>query len=255
MLTWKNVDGCLESATSEEAPYTITINDQFGHSHNSKRVGPNKPLEGLGLLKTALGSQTHQFRKAISDAGSLAERLRRGSAMKTRESWLALKTRIYPIIAYPLALTSFTSTQCKRISIILEDAILSTLRISRKMKKAVVYAPLELGGIGLPSIQCLQDQKGMQHMIRQLKWGREPAEDVHITLSQLQLQTGFLDPLLSRPVLPAPHIETGWLSHIRQRLCDLRAHIEIEDVWTPCHNAYMTNPSWKFSAGCANRRG
>ena len=89
------------------------------------------------------------------------------------------------MIAYPLALTSFTATQCKRISVILEAAILPTLRISRNMKKAVVCAPLELGGIGLPSIQCVQDQKGIQHLVRQLEWSREPAEDVCITLSQL----------------------------------------------------------------------
>ena len=63
MLTWKNVDGCLESATSEEAPYTITINDQFGHSHNIKRVEPDEPLEGLGFPRTALGDQIYQFRK------------------------------------------------------------------------------------------------------------------------------------------------------------------------------------------------
>ena len=69
--------------------------------------------------------------------------------------------------------------------------------------------------------------------MRQLEWGREPAEDVRITLSQLQLQMGFLDPLPSCTRLPALHIEPDWLSCIRQRLCDLNAHIEIEDAWTP----------------------
>ena len=159
------------------------------------------------------------------------------------------------MIAYPLALTSFTATQCKRISVILEDAILPTLRISRKMKKVIVHAPLELGGIGLPSIQCLQDQKGIQHLVRQLEWGREPAENVRITLSQLQLQAGFLDPLLFCPTLPAPHIESGWLSHIRQRLCDLNAHVEIEDPWTPLPQRATTSPSWRSSADCASKKG
>ena len=84
MLTWKNVDGCLEPVTSEENPCTVTVKDQFGHSHDIRRVAPDESLEGLGFLRTALGDQTHQFRKAISDAGSLAERLRRGSALRTR---------------------------------------------------------------------------------------------------------------------------------------------------------------------------
>ena len=81
--------------------------------------------------------------------------------------------------------------------------------------------------------KAIKFQKGIQHLVRQLEWGREPAEDVRITLSQLQLQKGFLDPLLSCPTLTAQHIEPGWRSHIRQRLYDLNAHIEVEDAWTP----------------------
>ena len=217
ILTWKNVDGCLEPATSDETPCTVTVKDHFGHSHKIKRVELDEPLEGLGFLRTALEGKTHQFRKAISSARSLAKKLRHGSALKPRESWLVLKSRIYPVIAYPLALISFTAEQYKRTSVILEYAILPTLCISRKMKKAVVYAPLELGGIGLSSTQCLQDQKSIQHLVCQLDWGREPAKGIRIVLSQPELQTGFLAPLLSYPTLSAPHIEPGWLSHIPHR--------------------------------------
>ena len=55
MLTWKNVDGSLEPATSKDAPCTITVNDQFGYIHDIKGVEPDKPLEGLGFLRTAQG--------------------------------------------------------------------------------------------------------------------------------------------------------------------------------------------------------
>ena len=79
--------------------------------------------------------------------------------MKTAEALLALKTRVLYVVTYPFGLISFTFKQCKRISVILEDAILPTLNINRKMKKAAVYALLELGSIGLPNIGLILDQK------------------------------------------------------------------------------------------------
>ena len=56
MLTWKNVDGSLEPATSEETPCAVTVKDQFGHSHKEiRRVEPDESLEGLGFLDGTWG--------------------------------------------------------------------------------------------------------------------------------------------------------------------------------------------------------
>ena len=67
----------------------------------------------------------------------------------------------------------------------------------------------------------------------QLQWGNEVANDMHITLSQLQLQSGMTKPVMEHPEIWLPHIEQGWLSHVRERLKVLDACIEIEDAWVP----------------------
>ena len=95
--------------------------------------------------------------------------------------------------------------------------MLPQMGISRKMKKAILYAPLELGGFGLPNMCLIQDQKTIQHFVRQLEWGSTVANDIHITLSQLQLQSGFVRPILEFPSARVPHIEVGWITHIRSR--------------------------------------
>ena len=59
------------------------------------------------------------------------------------------------------------------------------------------------------------------------------SNDIRITLSQLQLQSGFIDPNLKFPTTKAPHIETGWITHIRGRLKTLNASIVVEDAWAP----------------------
>ena len=103
--------------------------------------------------------------------------------------------------------------QCKRISTILEDAVLPQMGISREMKKAILYAPPELGGLGLPNMCLIQDQKNIQHFVRQLEWGSTVANDIHITLSQLQLQSGFVNPILEFPSVRAPTLKRDG-SHI-----------------------------------------
>ena len=132
-----------------------------------------------------------------------------------------------------MALTTFTVKQCKRISNIHEDAILPQMGISRKTRKAVLYAPPELRGLGLPNMCLIQDQMNIQHLVRLLEWGSTVSNDIHITLSQLQLQSGFIDPILEMPATKAPHLEAGWITHIRGRLKELNASIVVEDTWVP----------------------
>ena len=115
------------------------------------------------------GNMTPQFKAIMGKTQDLTTKLRRGSALRASEVWLALTTRTLSVVTFTLALTTFTVKQCKRISVILEDAVLPQMGISRKMKKAVLYAPPELGGLGLPNVCLIQDQKNIQHLVRQLE--------------------------------------------------------------------------------------
>lgn len=110
-------------------------------------------------------------------------------------------------MGYPLALTTFTAKQCYKLSVILDNAMLPKLGINRKMKRTVVYSPLNLGGIRYPSIASQQDYKSIHHFVHQLEWDKEVGKDIQIVLSQLQLQSGFVSPLMEDPDLPAPHLK------------------------------------------------
>ena len=70
-------------------------------------------------------------------------------------------------------------------------------------------------------------------MVRQLEWGDIVSNDIHITLLQLQLQSGFIEPLLESPKSHAPHLEKDWITHVRDRLAKLNACIAVENAWVP----------------------
>ena len=60
--------------------------------------------------------------------------------MVAGDASLLLQTRVIAAVSYPLALTSFMTKQCCRLSVILDNTILAKLGINRKVKKTVIYA-------------------------------------------------------------------------------------------------------------------
>ena len=150
-----------------------------------------------------------------------------------REAWLALVTRVLPRVTYPFKLTRFTKEQLKRISIVIDNVILPQMGINRKMPRAVVYAPLELGGIGYPSIETIQDHQSIGHFVRHLQWGKKIATDLRIALSHAQLQSGMVTPILDDTTANISYLKPGQIKHIRERLAHLNGSTWIEKVWTP----------------------
>ena len=101
------------------------------------------------------------------------------------------------------------------------------------MKRIAVYAPLELGGVNFPSIETIQDQKGISLFVRQLQSGKEIASELKILLSVAQLESGFISPILEETALRAPYLEPGIITHLRMRLDDLDGQIAVEGAWHP----------------------
>ena len=99
--------------------------------------------------------------------------------------------------------------------------------------RAIIYSPRQLGGIGYPSIENEQDKNLIYHFIHQLEWDKEVGQDIRIVLSQLQLQSGFVSPLMEDPDLIAPHLKQGWLSFLRERMARLNGSIALQDQWAP----------------------
>jgi hypothetical protein len=82
------------------------------------------------------------------------------------------------MITYSFPVTSFTANQLKSLAVLIDNAFIPKLGMSSKMKRIAVYAPLELGGANVPSIESIHDQMGIQHFVRSVQWGKELAMDI-----------------------------------------------------------------------------
>ena len=101
------------------------------------------------------------------------------------------------------------------------------------MARIPVYAPVNLGGIGYPCLESIQDYKGIQLFLRQLQWDQELSTDIRIVLSIAQLESGYVTPTLEDTTSKILHLEVGLMQHLRDRLGVMNGKILIEENWHP----------------------
>ena len=166
-----------------------------------------------------------QCREYASNAGA--------AKLNTAEAWSMLTGRIIPSVTYPMSVTTFTETQCKSMNTIIDKIMINKLRLNRHMPKAVVYAPLTLGGIGYPSFQIIQDQKGILTMLKHFRWNGTVANDMLTVLSAIQLIAGWTTPIFEDTTTRLDYIQQGWFTHQRSRMGRMQATMWIEHQWCP----------------------
>jgi len=232
VLAWMTDKGRMIMRNRDTTLGDIHLSDHRGISSKINFKEHDKPNVGLGFSLVPTGTMAFEFANRLQQAKDCATSL--GTAtLTTTEAWLALVTRVLPKVTYPFMLTRFSKKQLHRLAIILDNVMLPKLGINRKMKRAVVYAPLELGGIGYPYIGTIQDQKGIGHFVKHLQWGQEIGTEMRALLSHAQVSSGLVTPLMEDTSLHLTYLEEGMISHLRDRLRELKGGIWIENLWVP----------------------
>jgi hypothetical protein len=84
-------------------------------------------------------------------------------------------------------------------------------------------------------METIQDQKGITLLLRQLQWGKENAQDIKIVISQAQLDSGLMEPILEETKTWTPYIEEGLIRHICEHLAYLEGSMAMN---IPQRNSY-----------------
>ena len=138
-----------------------------------------------------------------------------------------------PKMAYPLHLTSLDKTQCGKVDTKIRQAIFPPMRLNRNIPDAIAYGPEEYGGMEFTDTQTLQDQVQIPYVIKQIRWGQTVANDMLVTLDNLQLMSGFVRPVMEFTETPLEFCDKGFFSQLRARMGEYDAHLWIEQAWTP----------------------
>ena len=98
---------------------------------------------------------------------------------------------------------------------------------------AVVFDTVNHGGMEFPEAYALQDQLQIKNVIRQLRWDETVANDILVTLDNIQLNVGFVTPIMEDTGPQMDYVDQGLLASLRGRMGEIEATMWIEKAWAP----------------------
>ena len=230
LIAWELVAGHLSLIQSP--PTTLVMRDYHGSHSTIQYLPPSQPNVGLGFHLCPNGDQGPHYR-SVRDALASICRTVSTAHLREHELHLLLRQRLIPKLSYALHGSSFTEQQCDRLNSLLRASFLPGLRLNRNFPSAVLYGPVDYGGMEFPELYTLQDQVQLDYLLKQLRWDKTVANDFLVTLDSIQLCSGFTSPLLESVTTTLDYLEPSYIIDIRRRLAELGAHMWIEDAWTP----------------------
>jgi hypothetical protein len=152
-----------------------------------------------------------QYEWMLATAESWADKLRAGY-LPRHLTWQAWKTTIQKTLEYPLPVTTLTRKQCDKISSTLANAALPRCGILRTFPRALVYAPIKVGGLDIPNLYI---EQGIGHILRLIRYSQSQNHStgklLRFTCEAFKLQLGCNGRLWEIPRVLAPLATQSWI--------------------------------------------
>ncbi len=145
---------------------------------------------------------------------------------------ISYKSSYCPKVRYGLAVTTFTFDQCHRIQQKPVRTFLAKMGFNRNIPKAIVFAPIQFGGIDMYHTYVMQGFDKIQMVTRHLRIRSSLATKFRIQLECYQLRIGTDTPALqdSRTI---PHANDKWIDSFRLFLAHIDGQFLVHNLWTP----------------------
>jgi hypothetical protein len=230
LLAWETVRGHLQPRT--DIKDELILHDGKGAYTRIDYIGPDKPNVGLGFHICPTGNQQPHFEVTLGKITNLC-RAAAAAYLTEAEANQLIKQRLEPKLAYALHGTSFSRKQCRQINTVIRKTFLPMLRFNRNFPSAVLYGPMEYGGMEFIEAYTLQDQMQLDYLIKQLRWDKVVANDFLVTLDTVQMCSGFTEPILRSVNDAIEYLSPSYIISLRDRLREMNAYIWIEKSWCP----------------------
>ena len=137
-------------------------------------------------------------------------------------------------MGYPLPVCYFTAEELEKVEQKAHVAMLTHCGYNRYTAKAIVFGPWHLGGA---NFFHLYDIQGYGQITFFLKFWRSPLSTqgrmLRVVMAWAQYCAGTSTPILTDTTTNLPHLETHWISNVRQYLKAINGSIELDDAWVP----------------------
>ena len=164
-------------------------------------------------------------------SNQLTGRLRRSSLTKS-EVRTAYRSMYLPKMCYGASVTSFTEEQSWAVERNAVRAFLSALGYNPNMPRLLVFAPDDLGGVGLTTIKTEQGVDHVKALIRHIRADATVGHLMQILMRTSQLISGRSTDIFLHPDIDLRYIaefKQKWICKIRNTLASAKAQVHLTD--------------------------
>ncbi|NCG03649.1 MAG: hypothetical protein GWP22_09365, partial [Actinomycetales bacterium] len=230
LIAWEFVKGKLEMVHSTDSQ--LVLRDEQGAYSVIKFLSPDQPNQGLGFRLCPNGDQ-EPHHTATLDAITKICANAKSAHLTQNEARMVMYERIVPKLSYAFGLTSLSKKQCHSYNTRIRKAFAGPVGLNSNYPGAILYGSAEYGGMEFPEAVALQDQVQIPYFIKQLRWDKEVANDMLVTIDRAQLISGFVRPILEQTSPVVDFVDNSYIFDLRRRMREIDATLWIEKAWCP----------------------
>jgi hypothetical protein len=241
LLTWQwdRKGNAIPSDKSEQKKLQNAI---YMHSTQQQETSLNNELDikqkdinishkTLGATKNITGNEQDQFIYLLEKSNKIGVRAS-NAQFNRRQATKTYYSCYIPAMKYSLAASNLTEQQCNKIQSKATNIFLNLMGYKRHFHRTLVYAPLNLGGIGMCQLYisqiCLKIELILCHINANITLGQMIVRN----LNWLQMNAGISENVLNAR-LNINYIKPTWFHSLQEFLITIGGIIQIKLLWKP----------------------
>jgi hypothetical protein len=196
------------------------------------QMEPSKAYKYVGVHIALNGSMKDQITQLKTKCNKINGALSQGytTAKDTKQGFT---TVFIPSISYVLPATSIQEKELQQIQRPIINTVLTKIGYNQHMPRAVVFAPITAGGIGLLDLYTEQERSKINIILSHTRSKSPLHPTIIIPIETYQLSAGITKPALEH-TQPHQYITNApWISSVRSFLHCINAKIHIPELKTP----------------------
>jgi len=150
---WTN--GKWQYQSKHTIPGDIKVVDATGKLHTIPRLEVTEVRHTLGVRLATDGNSQEEFQYLKATTMEWKQKMEKARLTHT-DALFSFRSSILRKMAYPLAVTTFTETQCNELMKPILSVGLPKIGCIRSMPWAVVHGPLDKAGLNIPNLYTEQ---------------------------------------------------------------------------------------------------
>jgi ribonuclease HI len=209
----------------------IAIPDPDGSSTIIKQKEVESAHKTLGCYKAIDGNEREQINYLRTKSKKFGRNIQ-NSNMSRKQANMAYKMIYIPSLKYGLPACSLSLNTIESIQNSSLDKFLPYMGYDHGTPRALIHAPLEMGGAEIPHLYTEMMGMKLETIISHLRADTVLGKSFRININNIQLCSGIAEPIfMCRDDIS--YLDNNWLLHLRKYLLEINGTLNIKHIWQP----------------------